>query len=146
MSTKTMLQVRKIIKAKRQRVFEAWTKPELMMKWYAPGEMKTPSASSDLKIGGAYRVEMKGPMGGEIVNPTVRGTYQKIVQNELVSFTWRWDGDDSPETLVTVELKDVDGGTEVILTHERFPSSEEKDKHQHGWIGCLENLAKFLNQ
>ena len=145
MSENIRLQVKKIIKAKRQVVFDAWTQSELMKQWYAPGAMKTPSAGSDLIIGGKYFVEMKGDMNGEPVNPTASGTYKKIIPNELISFTWGWEGDPSPETLVTVEFKDVGGGTEVTLTHERFVNNESRDKHQHGWMGCLENLAKFCN-
>ena len=146
MTENIKLQVKRVIKAKRQAVFDAWTKPELMMQWYAPGAMKNPSASSDLKVGGKYHVEMKGEMNGELVNPTIRGTYQKIIPNELISFTWGWEGDPSPETQVTVELKDVDGGTEVTLTHDRFTEIEARDEHQKGWMGCIENLNKFLSQ
>ncbi len=140
------LAIKKVINATPKEVFDAWTRPELMKQWYAPGDMKVPSASTDLKIGGVYTVEMKGEMGGEPVNPTVCGTYQKIIPNRLVSFTWGWQGDPSPETLVTVELAEVEGGTEVTLTHERFASVEARDKHQHGWTGCLENLAKLFSR
>jgi len=141
--TDTRLQVKRFINATRDRVFEAWTKPELMKQWYAPGTMTVPNASSDLRVGGAYSVEMKGTMNGKFVNPTVGGRYTKIVPNELLVFTWSWQGDSAPETLVTVELKEADGGTEVTLTHERFASPEVRDRHEHGWTGCLENLASF---
>ncbi len=144
MSENITLQIKRVIKAKRHKVFEAWTKPELIKKWYAPGAMVVPSASVDLKVGGEYRVEMKGDMGGEVVNPTAGGTYQKIIPNESISFTWGWIGDPTPQTLVTVTFKDVDGGTEVTLTHERFADVAARDKHQHGWMGCLENLVKYL--
>lgn len=144
MTENAKLQTKKIIKATRRAVFEAWTQPELMKQWYAPGTMKTPGASSDLRIGGRYHVEMKGDMNGTQVNPTVGGTYQRIVPDELIAFTWGWDGDPSPETMVTVELRDVEGGTEVTLTHERFASAESRDKHLHGWVGCLDNLARHF--
>ena len=145
-TSETRLQVKKFIKAKRDKVFEAWTRPELMKKWYAPGEMTVPSASSDLRVGGTYQIEMKGNMNGKNINPTVGGRYTKIVPNELVVFTWSWQGDPSPETIVTVELKDVNGGTEVTLTHERFASTESRNSHEHGWMGCLENLASLERQ
>jgi uncharacterized protein YndB with AHSA1/START domain len=146
MSENVKLQVKKVIKAKRQSVFDAWTKPELMKQWYAPGAMVTPNAQSDLKVGGAYMVEMKGEMEGEFVNPTATGKYTQIVPNELLSFTWGWVGDPSAKTLVTVEFKDVDGGTEVTLTHEQFEDKESRDNHLKGWTGCLENLARFCGK
>ncbi len=144
MSENITLQIKRIIKAKRHEVFDAWTKPELIKKWYAPGAMVVPNASVDLKVGGEYRVEMMGDMGGEVVNPTAGGTYEQIIPNELISFTWGWIGDPTPQTLVTVTFKDVDGGTEITLTHERFADVAARDKHQHGWMGCLENLIKYL--
>jgi uncharacterized protein YndB with AHSA1/START domain len=138
------LTIKRIIKAKRERVFEAWTRPEMMKRWFAPGEMTVPSAHADVRIGGSYTLEMEGEMDGMLTNPTVSGTYQKIVPNELLSFTWAWKGDTASATLVTVEFRDVDGGTEVTLTHEGFDAPEARDKHDHGWQGCLVNLAKRL--
>ena len=46
----------------------------------------------------------------------------------------------SGETIVTVEFKDLDGSTEVVLTHELFPSSEAKAGHETGWLSCLSKL------
>jgi uncharacterized protein YndB with AHSA1/START domain len=137
------LQVTRMVKARRERVFDAWTKPELMHLWFAPGTMTVPHASADLRVGGAYRVEMKGDAE---VPHIVGGIYQEIVPNELLRFTWGWQGGPEAQSVVTVEFKDVDGGTEVILTHERLPDAESRDKHQHGWIGCLENLAGLFER
>ena len=140
-STNHTLRVSRIVKAKRQRVFDAWTKPELMHLWFAPGTMTVPSASADLRIGGAYRVVMKGDAE---VTHIVHGVYQEIVPNERLRFTWGWH-DVPDESVVTVEFRDAEGGTEVILTHERLPDVETRDKHEHGWIGCLANLARVFD-
>jgi uncharacterized protein YndB with AHSA1/START domain len=137
------LQVTRVIKAKRARVFDAWTKPELMHLWFAPGNMTVPSASADPRVGGAYRVEMRGDAG---VTHIVSGVYQEIVPNELLRFTWGWQGGPKEESLVTIVFKDIEGGTELTLTHERLDSVESRDKHQKGWLGCLENLAKFCEK
>jgi hypothetical protein len=45
--------------------------------------------------------------------------------------------------LVTVVLRDLEQGTELILTHERFRSAEAVAKHEHGWIGCMDKLEKL---
>jgi len=137
------LQVKRMVKAKRQRVFDAWTKPELMHLWFAPGTMTAPHASTDLRVGGAHRVEINGDAD---VTHVASGVYQEIVPNELLRFTWGWQGGLEAQSVVTVEFKDADGGTEVILTHERLPDVEWWDKHQHGWIGCLENLAALFER
>ena len=49
------------------------------------------------------------------------------------------------ETLVTVEFRDLGGSTEIVLIHERFSNLEEREKHSHGWTGCLDQLAKILD-
>lgn len=144
--TDTRVQIKKIIRVSRDKVFEAWTRPDLMKRWYAPGEMTVAAATSDLRVGGGYRIEMRGKVRGEDSDGTVGGKYISIVPNELLTFTWKWEGDRSPETVVTVELKDVNGGTEVTITHERFSSAESRKKHEYGWTGCLENLASLWRE
>jgi uncharacterized protein YndB with AHSA1/START domain len=131
------LQITRTIKARRQRVFDSWTNPDLMQRWFAPGAMTVADASADLRVGGQYRVEMRGADGFVHV---ASGTYTRIIPNELLSFTWGGSCDPQADTLVTVQFKDVDGGTELILTHEHFPSPEAMAKHEHGWIGCLDKL------
>lgn len=64
-------------------------------------------------------------------------------------FTWASEGDTScgpagHETLVTVELYERGSVTELVLTHERFTNAVERDKHDHGWMGCLAQLEKKL--
>jgi len=134
------LEVRRVIKAPRSRVFASWTTPELMQQWFAPSGMRVASAHADLRVGGEYRVEMHGLDNAVYV---ASGLYRKIVPNELLSFTWGGACDSGEETLVTVVLRDLEQGTELILTHERFRSAEAVAKHEHGWIGCLDKLEKL---
>lgn len=129
-----------IVKAPRARVFAAWTTPELMKKWFAPGAMTVPSCQADPRPCGTYMITMKG----EDKNPTVRGEYREVVQDEKLVFTWGWDGDAVDQTLVTVHFRDAKGGTEVHLKHERFASPESRDMHLQGWNGCLANLSARL--
>lgn len=130
------LNISQIIKAERTKVYKAWTEPAIMKKWFAPGDMTVPKASADARVGGAYSITMKGPDA----SPTVSGEYKEVVANERLVFTWRWAGDEDEPTLVTVTFKDVKGGTEVAIKHEKFVSAESRDKHAHGWKGCLDNL------
>lgn len=67
-------------------------------------------------------------------------------------FTWTWESSDRDrlglrefyETFVTIELRTVSESTELTLAHEFFPTTEERDKHQSGWTGCLTRLSKVL--
>jgi uncharacterized protein YndB with AHSA1/START domain len=58
--------------------------------------------------------------------------------------TWRWEEDkpeDEHDTLLTLEFRDLDGGTELVLTHEQFASEDSRDGHQKGWTAIMERLA-----
>jgi uncharacterized protein YndB with AHSA1/START domain len=132
------LQIKKFIGAKREKVFQAWTDPAYMKQWFAPGDMTTPLAECEAKVGGAYKVQMKNSKSETF---TTTGTYKEFIPNEKLVFSWGWDGPERVETLVTVEFVDKDHGTEVILTHERFADQASADHHAKGWEGCLASLA-----
>ena len=51
---------------------------------------------------------------------------------------------EDPQLLVSVELSDRDGGTELRLTHEQLPSEESRDRHNEGWNSVLDRLEKFV--
>ncbi len=138
------LQIKRTFRAPRERVFRAWTDRAEMAQWFAPSsEYSTVVPEFDLRVGGRYRVEMHHK-GGNV--HSVSGAIQEIKPPEKIVFTWRWDGDTSPEgTVVTVEFQDLGNSTKVTLTHEWLPTPEERDKHTHGWHGCMDQLAKFLD-
>ncbi len=149
-TSQTILQIRKTYQASRETVFEAWTKPEILKQWFGPtDDFKTPEAKVDLRVGGKFQIQMIAPDGEAHV---VGGVYKEIEAPEKLVFTWAWDAggcvatDSGPvaETLVTVEFRDRDGETEMILTHEKFPDAETRDKHHEGWSGCLDRLRKAV--
>ncbi|QNI32333.1 SRPBCC domain-containing protein [Alloacidobacterium dinghuense] len=140
MSDPLSLQVKRVIKASPADLFEAWTQPALMQKWYAPLPAKVTAATSDLRVGGAYRIDVL--TGSDPIH--VEGVYKQIIPNQLLSYTWTpCTGGPGYETLVTVEFKPANSGTEVIITHEGFKETETRSRHEYGWNGCLDNLAKI---
>jgi uncharacterized protein YndB with AHSA1/START domain len=124
-------------------VFRAWTDPVALARWFhVSDEYSTLVPELDLRVGGKYRVEMHHK-GGNVHK--LFGTYREIKPPEKVAFTWSWENDPNRgESLVTVEFLDLGASTEIKLTHELLPNAEERGKHEHGWTGCLEQLAKYL--
>ena len=139
----TSLKVSRVVSAPAEAVFRAWTEPDEIEKWWAPEGMSVPFVEVDLKIGGAYRLGLQRP-DAEPFNAT--GTYREIQRARRLVFTWRWEPDmmKAGETLVTVEFHEKDGKTEVVLTHERFPSTEVRDEHRKGWTECLERFGGLI--
>jgi len=140
----TSLRITRTFAAPREKVFKAWTDPAALKKWFAPGDdYATLIAEVDLRVGGRYRIQIRSPKGH--LN-TVAGVYREIEPPEKLVFTWSWQegGMDVGETLVTVEFRDRGNTTELILTHEVFPTAEGRDEHSKGWAGCLDRLPKAL--
>lgn len=128
----------------RERVFRAWTEVEELKKWFGPAGMSIPLAEMDVRVGGSYRIGMKPAQGDDLY--VVVGVFQEITPPERIVFTWKWEdsGPDAPDTLVTVELRPKGDGTELVLTHDRFPTVESRRNHEEGWTSSFDCLAEAL--
>jgi uncharacterized protein YndB with AHSA1/START domain len=146
MATTTKLEaieIHRTIKAPLRRVFDAWTRPEEMKQWAAPGPLAVPVAEVDLRVGGRYRMTMRGPDGAE---HRVVGVYREVDPPRRLVYTWSWETDPTvTDTVVTVEFHDRGGSTEVVLRHEGFPTVEKRDRHDSGWNGCLDKLQTLVS-
>jgi uncharacterized protein YndB with AHSA1/START domain len=74
----------RIIDAPREKLFRAWTDPELLKQWFAPLPYTTPVAELDVRPGGANLVVMRSPDGKDLPN---RGVYLEVIENERLVFT-----------------------------------------------------------
>src|ERR1700722_19121624 len=74
----------RVIDAPREKLYRAWTEPELLKQWFAPAPLTTPIAELDVRPGGANLVVMKLPDGQEMPN---HGVYLEVVPNEKIVFT-----------------------------------------------------------
>lgn len=134
--------------APRERVFEAWTNPDVLKRWWRAGETwDTPLAEVDPREGGAYRLSMRTDEG-EV--HTVFGEYREVSPPERLAFTWTWEEGPGPamigsdNTLVVVEFHEEGEGTLVRLRHSGFADDEIKGLHVHGWEAVLANLERSV--
>jgi uncharacterized protein YndB with AHSA1/START domain len=109
--------------APRRLVFEAWTRPELLRRWYGPRGWSLEVCEIDLKVGGAWRYVSRQP-GGKKVGQ--RGIYQEVVPGKRLVYTESWDDWNPGEVLVTTSFEEEGGRTTVTNTL-RFPSQEVRD-------------------
>lgn len=123
-------------------VFRAWTEPDLLKQWFGPGEFTIPSAEMDVRPGGEYLIVMRSPSGDEM---SLTGTYREIEPPARLVFTWSWRlvWAEAPESLVTVEFRGLDAGTEVTIVHGEFASEDESAPYDMGWQGGLDKLERL---
>lgn len=136
------LEIRRLIPAARERVFDAWTQAKELDRWSAPSPM-TARAEVDLRVGGRYRIVMRGPEG---VDRTVGGVYRVVERPSKLVYTWKWEGNAMGESIVTVEFHDRGKETEVVLRHDGLTDPDSRARHEHGWKGCLDNLVDLTRQ
>jgi len=124
-----------------EQVFDAWTNPEVLRRWWFVEEtQQTALAEVDLRVGGAYRLSMEDPDGAR---HTVRGEYREVRRPELLVYSWRWEldaGGLGHESEVTVRFIADGERTTVELVHAGLEDEASRDRHAIGWTACMGHL------
>jgi uncharacterized protein YndB with AHSA1/START domain len=138
-----VLRLSRSFAAPRERVFRAFTSPAQLAKWWGPKGFTVPACTLDVRVGGAWHTVMRSPEGKDHI---VSGVYQEITPPERLVFTWGWEteGQRGHETVVTIELSEIAGGTRLDLVHERFETEDSCNAHRDGWSSCLDCLEEAL--
>jgi uncharacterized protein YndB with AHSA1/START domain len=146
----TKLEVRRMFVAPCEKVFEAWTQRDKVEKWMCRfPRHETRFTTTDARLGSTNVMEVKNP-AGETFKQSI--TYRDIEPPKKLVFTWDWQKfsesgakvDEACNTLVTVEFQPRGAFTEVILTHERLATAEQREAHSKGWNGCFDRLEEVL--
>ena len=133
------LVIRRVFRSTPESMWQAWASPEEIALWLGPASIERCEVLTfDFREGGTYRIRMF-PRGGSAAH-TVGGRYRKIDKPGHLSFSWAWEEDDMPLSLVDVSMREVPNGVELTLTHTEFPTSELRDRHVEGWQGCFDKL------
>jgi uncharacterized protein YndB with AHSA1/START domain len=144
--------ISRFFRAPRERVFAAWTSAEQMKQWMGPPNFTCLETESDLRVGGQYRVVMRGTpptRNGEApqeITSIVTGKYLEVRPPELVRYNWNPTWSPGEESLVTLRLLEENGGTRIELVHEGFATVESATGHNHGWNGVLDKFAAFVER
>ncbi len=141
-ATLPVLRLTRHFEAPRDAVFRAWTEPEALADWFGPKGVEARKVVSDARPGGRFSLEMHEHDG---IYP-VSGIYREVSPPDRLVLSWVWGHGELEglETVVTIELRERDGGTELTLLHEGLPTEIARDKHEGGWLSCFDCLAHFL--
>jgi uncharacterized protein YndB with AHSA1/START domain len=104
-------------------VFEAWTKPELLERWWAPKSFPISllSCETDVRVGGRYRLVF----GYEGSTMEFFGRYLEVTPHSRL--VWTNDEGDDGGTVTTVTFEDT-GGKTLLVVHDLYPSKEALDR------------------
>jgi uncharacterized protein YndB with AHSA1/START domain len=139
MTADLALKLTQFIAATPERVFDAWLDPATLRRFMCPGEnTRVLKAETDPQVGGRYDILMSNEMG-DIPH---WGEYREIDRPNRLAFTWN-SPHATPDSVVTLTFSPKDGGTEVTLVHDRFPSDASRDGHEKGWTAILGKLAEI---
>ncbi|MFM0391706.1 SRPBCC family protein [Paraburkholderia phytofirmans] len=141
MSEKPSLTIIRRIKAPPAKVYAAWTRPELMARWWGPDAGPVLSVEADPRVGGRFRVVFQ-TLDGETHD--CRGEYQEVEAERKLVFTWEWVTLPERRSLVTIRFRPIEEGTELYFTHARFFDEAARDGHQTGWTGAFEKLDALI--
>ena len=140
------LMLTRIIDAPAEKVFRAWTEPELIKQWFAPLPYTTPVAETDVRPGGASLFVMRDPQGNDMPG---HGVYLEVVENRRLVFTdaynKAWEPSEKPFMTVILTFEDLGGKTKytALVRHWSAADREAHEKmgfHQ-GWGICTNQLA-----
>ena len=105
-------------------VFEAWTKPELFMRWWAPKSVGVAmlSCEMDVRVGGTYRLVFSHPASPEPM--AFFGRYSEVIPHSRLVWTNDEGGEDGAITTVTFEER---GAETLVVMRDLYPSKEALD-------------------
>jgi uncharacterized protein YndB with AHSA1/START domain len=141
MASKPSLTLKRRLKAPPQKVYEAWTQPAQMMRWWGGNNEASRTAETDLKVGGRFHVGFKGDNGEQ---HDVSGIYKEVTPYSRLVFSWAWRTTPERESQVTIDIKPDPDGSILTLTHEQFFNEQARDDHARGWGLSLDNLEKLF--
>jgi len=139
----------RLVDAPREKLYRAWTEPELLKRWFAPQPYTTPVAELDVRPGGASFVVMRSPDGQEIPCP---GVYLEVVPNERIvatdAYTRAWEPSEKPFMTLILTFEDEGGKTRYTARARHWTVADREDHEKmgfyDGWGKCADQLAALV--
>jgi uncharacterized protein YndB with AHSA1/START domain len=149
--------IERVLDAPLEQVWQAWTEPERLQRWWGPKTFTAPVCKIDFRPGGKYHYCMRSPDGQDFWST---GVFYEIVplkrivftdsfadeQGNVVPATYYGMGSDIPTELwVTLTFEELEGDrTRFTLRHDGFPPGEHSDMTQLGWNESIDKLIESL--
>ena len=138
------LEMKRVLPAAASLVFEAFTDPSELAKWWGPEGFITPSLEFDPRVGESYRIEMQPPEGDSFY---LTGEFREVDPPARLAYTFVWEDPDPDdvETLVALSFRDFGESTEVVFTQGLFKTEARRALHRDGWTDSFNKLEALLS-
>jgi uncharacterized protein YndB with AHSA1/START domain len=135
------LRMQRVFDAPRRLVFEAWTKPEYLSRWFAPAPLTTPRCEIDFRPGGVFRLAMRTPDGLEFPLDAV---FEAIDAPERIVFAGKMHDGNHVHTTVTFT---EEGGKTTLSVLQVYAFASDATRGAHaGWTKTLDQLGEYVAQ
>jgi uncharacterized protein YndB with AHSA1/START domain len=135
------LVIKRAFDAPARLLFEAYSKPEHLTRWFGPPGWTLSLCELDFRTGGRLRLAMTGSDG--IQGPAFNGEYLDVVPNQKITYAGAFEIPDAETMTVTITFDERDGQTTVTI-HTVFASVAMKNEHLG--MGYAQGLAAGLDQ
>lgn len=133
--------IRREFDAPRELLFDAWTDPDQIGKWWGPNGFSTTTHEMDVRPGGRWRFMMHGPDGTDYPNEIV---YTEVEKPERLAYDHGSGEEDDPDQFhVTVTFEEQDSRTTLTMRM-RFATAEQRDKTVE--FGAVEGANQTLDR
>ena len=116
------IRIERIFNAPRERVWRAFTDPELLAQWWGRGN-KLDIERDEVERGGHWRFVEHGPEGVS----GFEGRYREVTPPERIVQTFEWDGMPGYVAINTATFEDLGDGRTRVVTTSLFHTTEERD-------------------
>ena len=142
--TENSVTLHRVLKAKPEKVYRAFTDPSAMAAWLPPYGFLCTVHQMEVKVGGTYKMSFMNFTTGN--GHSFHGKYVEIRPNEFLKYTDEFDDPNLPgEMTTTVSFKKVSAGTELKITQTGIPSAIPADQCYLGWQDSIDKLIRLTD-
>lgn len=143
-TTDNTVRLHRVFKASPEKVYRAFLNADALSKWLPPYGFTCNVSELDARVGGTYKMSFTNFTTGQ--SHSFGGSYKELKPNELLRYTDKFDDPNLPgEIEVTIKLKKVLCGTEVMITQENLPAAIPVEMCYLGWQESLMQLATLVD-
>lgn len=131
-----------------ERVFNAWTNPDVLRKWFGLTPNSLEIAEIDLRVGGSWRL-MKSEAGNKTIG--FEGQYQDVRPAERLVFSWSHvvshesgEREQTAASIVEIDFTPKGKGTFVRLVHSAIASEDARRGVGGGWESSFTSLSDLM--